>query len=123
MFEIVKNMLSKCPVVIITCLVVFSVSAVAEAPPGSEELPGPALPPPDLVEHDEELEPEITIIQREDATVEEYRVNGVLYMIKITPAVGKPYYFVDRDGDGVMESRMSDLYNPMKVPQWVIFSW
>ncbi len=76
-----------------------------------------------MAEQDEELEPEVTIIQREDATVEEYRLNGRLYSVKVTPKVGKPYYFVDRDGDGVMESRMSDLYNPFRVPQWVIFSW
>ncbi len=94
----------------------------AEAPPGLEELPEP-LPPPDMAEQDEELEPEVTIIQRKDATVEEYRLNGRLYSVKVTPKVGKPYYFVDRDGDGVMESRMSDLYNPFRVPQWVIFSW
>jgi len=44
-------------------------------------------------------------------------------MVKVTPFIGKPYYFIDRDGDGLMESRMSDLYNPTHVPQWVIFSW
>ena len=85
-------------------------------------LPAP-LPPPDFVEYDEELEPEVTIIQRKDATVTEYRVNGRLYMVKVTPFVGKPYYFVDRDGDGIMESRMSDIYNTTQIPQWVIFSW
>jgi hypothetical protein len=108
-----------------TCLVIYSAGPAAEAPPALEQIEqiNDPLPPPDLVEHDEELEPEVTIIQREDATVEEYRANGRLYMVKVTPFVGKPYYFVDRDGDGLMESRMSDLYNPTQVPQWVIFSW
>jgi hypothetical protein len=109
------------PVLFVLSLLVSGPLA-AEAPPGLEELPAP-LPPPDMAEPDEELEPEVTIIQREDATVEEYRLNGRLYSVKVTPKVGKPYYFVDRDGDGVMESRMSDLYNPFRVPQWVIFSW
>ncbi len=108
--------------IVLSCLVFFAARLRAEAPSGLEELPAP-LPPPERVEHDEGMEPEVTIIQREDATVEEYRVNGQLYMVKITPVVGKPYYFVDRDGDGLMESRMSDLYNPTRVPQWVIFSW
>ena len=103
----------------------FSPTLLTAAPDGLEvieEIPAP-LPPPDIAEEDAELEPEVTIIQREDATVEEYRVNGRLYMVKITPLVGKPYYFVDRDGDGIMDSRMNDLRNPLKVPQWVIFSW
>jgi len=115
-------MFRKSPPLIFACLVFFAGTLPAEAPSGLKELPAP-LPPPERVEHDEELEPEVTIIQREDATVEEYRVNGRLYMVKVTPVVGKPYYFVDRDGDGLMESRMSDLYNPTRVPQWVIFSW
>ena len=110
------------PTVVFSCLAVFAAGLAAEAPSGLDELPAP-LPPPDPVEHNEELAPEITIIQRKDATIEEYRLNGRLYMVKVTPIVGKPYYFVDRDGDGLMESRMSDLYNPLKVPQWVIFSW
>lgn len=108
--------------IVFSCLAVFAVGIAAAAPPGLGELPAP-LPPPDPVEHDEELEPEITIIQRKDSTIEEYRLNGRLYMIKVTPVVGKPYYFVDRDGDGLMESRMSELYNPLRVPQWLIFSW
>lgn len=34
---------------------------------------------------DPSLEPEVTITEGKDETVEEYRVNGQLYMIKITP--------------------------------------
>ena len=33
-------------------------------------------------------------------TVEEYRVGGVLRMVKVTPARGAPFYMYDRDGDG-----------------------
>lgn len=87
--------------------------------------PPPPPPPPEDVEYLEEgeLEPEVTIIQRRDATHEEYRVNGRLYMVKVTPRIGPPYYFVDRDGDGLMETRMNDRADQIKVPQWVIFSW
>lgn len=88
-------------------------------------------PPPPMVESvedaeadpDEELDPEVTIIQRRDGTHEEYRLNGRLYMVKVTPKIGPPYYFVDRDGDGLMETRMNDRVSEIKVPQWVIFSW
>jgi hypothetical protein len=85
-------------------------------------------PPPPLAEPvepaaDEGIEPEVTIIQRRDATHEEYRLNGRLYMVKVTPVVGPPYYYVDRDGDGLMETRMNDRAWEVKIPQWVIFSW
>lgn len=35
--------------------------------------------------------------------VEEYRVGGLLRMVKITPARGVPYYLIDRNGDGRFE--------------------
>jgi hypothetical protein len=95
---------------------------------GHEE-PTPEYPPvpqppelPDPVESGEALEPEITIIRRDDATITEYRVNGNLYMVKIVPAFGPPYYLIDRDGDGQMEGR-SSIYDDIIVPQWVLFSW
>ena len=112
-------------IIISTCLVIFVAGSAAGAPPNLEQVEQikDPLPPPDMVEHDEEMEPEITIIQREDATVEEHRVNGRLYMVKVTPFIGKPYYFVDRDGDGLMESHMGNIYNPTHVPMWVLFSW
>lgn len=78
---------------------------------------------PDPIESGEAIEPEVTIIQREDGVIEEYRINGQLYMAKITPSVGPSYYIIDRDGDGQMESRMSDIYNDFAVPQWVLFRW
>lgn len=95
-----------------------------------QDMADPALeavpPPPDIpkpIQSGEAIEPEVTIIQKDDATVEEYRMNGNLYMIKITPSVGAPYYLLDRDGDGMMEFRTSKLGNDMVVPQWVLFEW
>jgi hypothetical protein len=68
-------------------------------------------------------EPEVTIVQRKDAKVEEYRLNGRLYMVKVMPFVGPPYYFVDRDGDGLMESKINGRGAEPRAPQWVILSW
>ncbi len=85
--------------------------------------PPPPMTEPVEVDEDAELEPEVTIIQRRDATDEEYRLNGRLYMVKVTPSIGPPYYYVDRDGDGLMETRMNDHAWEVKIPQWVIFSW
>jgi hypothetical protein len=89
---------------------------------GLEPVPAPPQLPDPLVSG-ETIEPEVTIIRKDDATIEEYRVNGQLYMVKITPLVGKPYYLLDNDGDGRLEARMNDLVQGFVVPQWVILSW
>ena len=70
-----------------------------------------------------ELEPQVTIIHKEDATIEEYRINGHLYKAKVTPVAGPSYYLVDRDGDGRLESRVNDIYEDIPVPQWVLLTW
>ncbi len=87
-----------------------------------ETLSDPPPPPPPM-ESGEPLEPDVTIVQRKEATIEEYRVNGVLYMVKIVPVVGKPYYLIDRNGDGIMETKRGLLYNDPVPAQWLIFSW
>jgi len=65
------------------------------------------------------LEPEVTIIKREGDTVEEHRIKGKLYKIKVTPAHGVPYYLVDREGDGNF-SRETMGTPDLSVPTWVI---
>lgn len=82
--------------------------------------------PPDIPEQMESgqpIEPEVTIIRKENKVIQEYRVNGILYMVKITPTIGKPYYLIDNDGDGKLESRREGIYSTDLVPQWVLFSW
>lgn len=61
----------------------------------------------------------VTITKKRDLTIEEYRVGGRLYMIKITPAHGKPYYLVDDRGDGRF-ARQNPLDFGLRPPQWVI---
>ncbi len=81
--------------------------------------------PPDLPDplvSGENIEPEITIIRKEDATIEEYRANGQLYMVKITPAIGPAYYLKDIDGDGEMDPARYALED-LSIPQWVLFTW
>jgi len=112
----------------------FPLGAIAQEPAPEPELSqeeatgelAPAPAPPELpsrLEDGQPIEPEVTIVRKGDAVVEEYRANGRMFMVKITPKVGKPYYLLDKDGDGNMESRMTDLYEDFVVPQWVIFSW
>ena len=68
-------------------------------------------------------EPEVTIIKRDDQTIEEYRVKGQLYMIKVVPVVGPPYYLIDSTGDGSLNMRRNDLDPGLVVPSWMIFRW
>jgi hypothetical protein len=92
----------------------------------AEEAPAPVPDPPDLpppVESGEPMEPDITIIRRGQETIEEYRINNRLYMVKIKPVIGPPYYLVDTNGDGNMDVRRSDNEEGMRIPQWVLFSW
>ena len=66
-------------------------------------------------------EPDVTIRQDGDRTIQEYRVNGFLYAIKVIPKGGKPYFLVRADGsDGnFVRSDQPD----MLIPAWEIFSW
>lgn len=97
------------------------------APPPEQNMAKPApadTPPPAMPREEQEgIEPQVTIIRKEDRTIEEYRINGQLYMIKVTPSKGYPYYLVDADGDGNLETRRNELDPHMLVPSWVIFRW
>jgi hypothetical protein len=64
--------------------------------------------------------PQVTITKESEQTVEEYRANGKLYMIKITPKHGVPYYLVDDRGDGKF-ARQEGLDSGLRVPRWVLF--
>lgn len=83
-----------------------------------QPLPEPPPPPPGL-ELDPSLEPQVTIQRRGTETVEEFRVRGRLYMIKVTPAHGVPYYLIDEYGRGDFTRR--DTYDTgTRPPMWVI---
>ena len=87
-------------------------------PPDLQPLPPP--PPLDAnAQQEADLEPQVTITQHTEQTVEEYRVGGRLYMIKIVPKVGKPYYLVDDRGDGKF-SRQESLDSGVRPPRWII---
>jgi len=68
-------------------------------------------------------EPEITITRSQGEIIEEYRANGRLYMIKITPKKGFAYFLVDTDGDGSLDSRQNELDEGLLIPRWTLFSW
>lgn len=96
-------------------------SALAQMAPKLEPLPEPPPPPPGY-QPDPALEPQVVIRKQGEDTVEEFRVNGQLYMIKVTPPHGVPYYLIDRKGDGHFE-QLNTLDSRPSVPQWVIHRW
>ncbi len=112
---------------ILLALMPFASVQAIEPPPEDTAplpLPGPEqpeIPPP--VESGRNMDPDITITRRGTDTVEEYRINGKLYMVKIKPSIGPPYYMIDSDGDGNLDVRKSDVTREMSVPSWVLFSW
>ena len=66
-------------------------------------------------------DPDVTIRQDGDKTIQEFRQNGFLYAIKITPKNGKPYFLVRADGSegNFIRSDQPD----MLILSWEIFSW
>ena len=107
---------------ILLSFLAFPAFAVDEPPPQLEAVPEPPeLPLP--VQSGETLEPDITIIRKGKSTVQEYRRSGRLYMIKVIPDIGPPYYFLDNDGDGKMDVRTNDLDRGSNINMWKIWEW
>ena len=100
-------------------ILVFATQVWAEQEPIAAPEP-PVLPA--QLASGEALEPEVTIIERGKETLHEYRLNGQLYMVKIVPEAGAPYYLIDSDGDGTLDVYEVGPKN-VAVPQWVLFSW
>jgi hypothetical protein len=60
-------------------------------------------------------------VQENGDRVEEYRQNGRLYMVKVTPERGPAYYLHDTDGNGRLnrDDRLPDV-SPV---YWTIYEW
>lgn len=118
---------------IMVCAATFLISANSWAEQADIEPPTAALPAlapiieppiiPEQLRDGESIEPDVKIIQKQDRTIQEYRMNGRLYMIKITPTIGRPYFLMDTDGDGSLESRQTELGTGLRVPNWILLEW
>ncbi|MDR2838383.1 MAG: DUF2782 domain-containing protein [Azonexus sp.] len=104
-------------------LLLFAALPVFAQQPATEPLPAVPPPPPGMEAFDAAIEPEVTIVQNKEDTREEYRLHGKLYMVKVTPTVGKPYYLIDRQGDGVFTETSLDGGAKVVPPMWIIHSW
>jgi len=101
-------------------LTVGSTNLLAEDKPADVPVP----PPPAISENvDEEanIKADVTIRKGKDKVVEEYRINGDLYMVRVIPRVGKPYYIKYPEGSSgrVIRRELDDI----KTPFWTLFEW
>lgn len=93
--------------------------AMAADKPALEPLPEPPQAPAGY-DPDSETEPQVTIVKRGEESIEEYRMNGELYMQKVTPSHGVPYYLVKENIDGGW-ARMDGPGERLAIPNWVLF--
>ncbi len=103
----------------IVCAVALLMSLNVSA--AEDSVQAPLIPEPLM--DGQSIEPDVNIIQKKDRTIQEYRMNGKLYMIKVTPSVGLPYYLMDTDGDGALETKQHELDSGLLVPSWILFQW
>lgn len=95
----------------------FACSPVlADAPPQQE----PPLPKKEKLP--QEAAPQVTIRHHGNGDrVEEYRENGRLTMVKITPPSGLPYTLLDTNGDGLLDK--SDSEGPVGPIYYTLYRW
>lgn len=91
----------------------------------------PPIPPADAEDvpippkiQDEQIVPTVTIREEEERMIEEYRLDGQIYMVKVTPRGGIPYYYIDTNGDGRLELDMDQsAMNPVQPVYWKVKEW
>lgn len=109
----------------------FGLTAMAhgsdQPPPRSTADPVDAPPPPPLppkkVPTDDLSIPTVTIRREAGQIVEEYRLNGALTMIRVTPKRGLVYYLIDTTGDGDLETKWYETEGGIKPVYYKIFEW
>ena len=91
---------------------IVAASIHAAPPPDAKPVPDGPPKPSDA--------PPITIKPSGKGSVEEYRTaNGRIYMIKVIPKVGKPYYLIDQKGEGFF-TRRDVLEGGLQPPMWKV---
>ncbi len=104
----------------------FALLLTASVALAEESTPSNLQPVPDGAPQAKEApsaQPEVTIQRRNNGVVEEYRMNGKLYMVRVVPTKGLPYFLIDTDGDGDLETRRNNMDSGIMVPGWVLLRW
>jgi len=111
---------------------VFAAILISNALFAQEDLEKPPpIPPQDAQDvpippkiQDEQIEPTVTIREEEGRMIEEYRLNGQVYMVKVTPEGGIPYYYIDNNGDGRLElDTTRSAFDPVRPVYWKVKEW
>jgi hypothetical protein len=107
---------------IIAAILAGGMLRAQEDPAAPPDIAEPPPLPPKI--QDERVEPTVNIRKEEDRLIEEYSLNGKVYMVKITPARGRPYYYMDTDGDGQLELQPGDeAFNQVRPAYWKVKEW
>lgn len=104
--------------------------ALAQQQPDNTLERPPEIPPENIAEQplppkvqDEQLDPVVTIRDEEGKRIEEYSRNGQVYMVKVIPEKGLPYYYIDSDGDGRLETAPTKDLEQVKPVYWKVKEW
>lgn len=109
-------------VLVMAAGVVAAQDDLAKPPPIPPESEGDVPIPPKIQQ--EQVEPTVTIREEENRVIEEYRRNGQVFMVRVTPRGGVPYYYIDTDGDGKLElDPAQQALNPVQPVHWKIKEW
>jgi hypothetical protein len=110
--------------VVVATSAAFAQSAAPPPPPPPARFePAPTVPPPLPPDAgDPDLEPQVTIIRRDEDVIEEVRIRGELRFIRVTPKHGRSYFLIP-DGSGNTFIKRDSLDIGLKVPMWVLFSF
>jgi hypothetical protein len=104
--------------VLLSLLALAAGAAIAQSPPVEE----PPLPEKVELPPTPEIAPTVNIRQLDSGdTVEEYRLNGRLYEVRVRPKVGLPYSLLDTNGDGRLDRRDTD--GPIAPVYWTLYEW
>ena len=111
-----------------------ALAQTAPPPPDAAPVPAPAADKVLLDDRDEvpipekileppppEAEPAVSI--RTDSSgdvVEEYRMNGRIYMVKVRPQKGVPYTLQDTNGDGRLDVEDG---GPVRPVYYTLYEW
>ena len=94
--------------------------AQAQAPETAQDVPIPPKEPPPA---NDEGAPTVTIRSTESGDrVEEYRQNGKVFMVKVTPKNGVPYTLFDDNNDGRLD-RSDAEKNDISPVYYTIYEW
>jgi len=115
--------MSKRWIFLLTTILFMGLSSAAEQKSATKEKKKPVQEAP-KVEKGYVPKAEITIIEGENRLVKEYRINGQLRAIKVTPSNGFPaYYLIDREGTGQFQKIGPDMGEKIVVPNWILLEW